>query len=176
MIETLKTNAIISGAFGNLDSLASANALEKYNMMVANNYYDGRLNPTGPGIDNEFELQRGDSVVYDAATGLTWQQLDSPNPVRRDEAELYIKELNSGKHAGYSDWRLPTLEEAMSLMEPPQENVKKGPHINPVFNETQFRILTSDKFTGSRARFVDFIFGYCFYDLVFIDYFVRAVR
>ncbi|MCB9501891.1 MAG: DUF1566 domain-containing protein [Deferribacteres bacterium] len=35
-----------------------------------------------------------------------------------EKAVVYIDSLNKANFAGYSDWRLPTLEEAMTLMEP----------------------------------------------------------
>jgi hypothetical protein len=34
-----------------------------------------------------------------------------------EEALAYVGNLNEAAYGGYHDWRLPTLEEAMSLME-----------------------------------------------------------
>ena len=143
-------------------------------MIKNNNYYDSRLNPKGKGKDNQFELQPGDSVIFDAATGLTWQQSGSSRSMLPLEAEKYIQKINAGTYGGYNDWRLPTLEEAMSLMEPAQNKV--GLFIHPVFDETRY-IWTSDKFGALRAWYVSFFDGYCSRSSVHLDgTYVRAVR
>ena len=87
------------------------------------NFFDRLMNPSGKGMDNLFQLQaiNGDTVVVDEATGLMWQQNGSLEAITYEKAEGYIKELNRKGFAGFHDWRLPTLEEAMSLMEPKKE-------------------------------------------------------
>lgn len=128
-------------------------------------------NPAGTGLENKFEV-RG-KVAYDAATGLTWQQSGSP-PMVFANAEMYIKRLNAEKLGGFSDWRFPTLEEAMSLMEPKKS--KNEMYINPVFDKTQQRIWTSDKRSASDAWWVNFSIGYCDRNFVLKYYPIRAVR
>ncbi len=77
-------------------------------------------------------------------------------------AEEYIRKINAETYGGYSDWRLPTLEEAMSLMEPEQKN---GLFIAGQFDfdKEQHLIWTSDKFTTSWAWCVSFTNGLCYY-------------
>jgi len=93
-----------------------------------------------------------------------------------ERAKNYISELNHEQFAGYNDWRLPTLEEAMSLMEPTQKN--SNLHIDQIFDPCQVRIWTSDFRRDSMSWVVRFDAGYC--DYVYNDsnnnYFVRAVR
>ncbi|MCI0696781.1 DUF1566 domain-containing protein [candidate division KSB1 bacterium] len=76
----------------------------------------------------------GENLVVDHTTGLTWQQSGSKRGLRYTEAELYVRDLNNHRFAGYNDWHLPTLEEAMSLIEPKRKNGVL--HINPVFDCT----------------------------------------
>jgi len=59
----------------------------------------------------------GAKLVIDHATGLMWQQGGSDGFMTFAAAQEYVQKLNREKFAGYSDWRLPTLAEAMSLME-----------------------------------------------------------
>jgi hypothetical protein len=82
--------------------------------------------------------------------------------------------MNDGKgFAGYRDWRLPTLEEAMSLMEPERKEL----YINPVFDNRQRWIWTADLYSASVAWFVSFYLGHCIsLDIGIYDYHVRAVR
>jgi hypothetical protein len=52
-------------------------------------------------------------VVVDTLTGLMWQQSGSKKVKSYKEAKEYIKKLNKKQFAGYNNWRLPTLEEAV---------------------------------------------------------------
>ena len=92
-------------------------------------------------FQNKYKPIKGGQVIYDEATGLMWQRSGS-DELTFGEAESYIKDLNKSDFAGYADWRLPTLEEAMSLMEPVKEN---GLSIHPIFDSEQRWIWTSDQ-------------------------------
>ena len=131
-------------------------------------------NPKGKGIANEFAVQMNGKVVYDAATGLSWQQSGSSNLINFNETQAYIQKLNREDYGGYADWRLPTLEEAMSLMEPYKLN--RDLHIDSKFDKTQEYIWTADKESASVAWVVLFDYGFCGFNLVGINYYVRAVR
>ena len=137
--------------------------------------FDSRRNPSGPGISHKYEAQSGGTVVYDHASGLRWQQSGSQSDMNYERAKNYISELNHEQFAGYTDWRLPTLEEAMSLMEPTQKN--SDLHIDQIFDPCQMRIWTSDFRRDSMSWVVRFDAGYC--DYVYNDsnnnYSVRAV-
>ncbi|MGH7450620.1 MAG: DUF1566 domain-containing protein [bacterium] len=112
--------------------------------------------------------------MIDYATGLTWQKSGSGNSMNLGAAQAYIQQLNVKKYGGYSNWRLPTLEEAMSLMEPQ----KYGDlYIDPKFDQTQLWIWTADKESAGVAWVVSFLYGYCHLNLVGYDgVYVRAVR
>ena len=107
---------------------------------------------------------RGDKVVVDDATGLMWHQGGSDDWVSWDEAKEWVEDLNSEEgYAGYQDWRLPTLDEAASLLESSRKNGDLC--IDPVFSKKQRYIWTGDKCdyvfkNGSEtAWYVDFSFG-----------------
>jgi len=115
----------------------------------------------------------GKKLVFDKTTELTWQQSGSPVAVTHAEAKKYIRELNKQKFANYKDWRLPTLDEAMSLLEPRRND--NDLYIDPEFDRSQARIWTSEKSSDDVAWVVTFHTGYCYVPLD-ACYFVRAVR
>jgi len=146
-------------------------------MIKEKNFYERNKNRNGTGIQHKYELKNvgNDWVVTDAATGLMWQQAGSQEKLNYDAAKAYVKELNDQKFAGFNDWRLPTLEETMSLMETEEINDKL--YIAKIFDKKQKFIWTTDTHSASRARFVDFYYGYCGRDLVDYDgYYARVVR
>lgn len=93
-----------------------------------------------------------------------------------DQAKIYVDNLNLEKYTGFRDWRLPTLEEAKSLMEPKKN--KHGLYIDPVFGKEQDLIWTSDRVSASLAWSVYFLYGSCggLGDFDAYDVYVRAVR
>jgi len=117
-------------------------------------------NPYGKGTVNNFQLQVGGKVIFDRATGLMWQQALSADYMSIAKAYQYIRQLNAQKFAGFSDWRLPTLEEFMSLMEP---KISNNLGINPVFEKLDHHadIWTADKRSASAMWVVCFYEGIC---------------
>ncbi|MBD3338831.1 MAG: DUF1566 domain-containing protein [Candidatus Lokiarchaeota archaeon] len=147
-------------------------------MIVDRKFYDRDYNENGPGFQNRFETKilNDDKVVYDHATGLMWQQSGSKERMNYENAKKWIDQLNVDKFAGFSDWRLPTLEEAMSLMEP-QKN-EHSLYIDPLFDAEQLWIWTADSVKGERRQWVVlFSSGGCDDGFLYYDgYYVRAVR
>tara|TARA_Y100000031_G_scaffold113246_1_gene125092 strand:+ start:132 stop:569 length:438 start_codon:yes stop_codon:yes gene_type:complete len=101
--------------------------------------------------DYNLEIIRGDKVVVDNATGLMWHQSGSDD-IEWNKAKKWIKKLNKRikkpnkirGYAGYHDWRLPTVDEAVSLLE--SNKMNGNLYIDPVFSEEQLWIWTGDKF------------------------------
>ncbi len=143
-------------------------------MLKKKGFYDRHRNSDGKGINHQYELQAGGEVVYDGVSGLMWQQGGSSDNMIYEDAKTYISRLNQEKFAGYADWRLPTLEEAMSLMAPVEND--DGRYIDPVFDSHQDWIWTSDKESASRMWDVSFNYGHCDINHVSRRRFVRAVR
>ena len=92
------------------------------------NFFDKELNEKGD-FPNDF-VDNGDGTVTDRATGLMWEQKGSKREKSHYYAKKHVKSLNKKKFAGYDDWRIPTVEELYSLLEP---NTNKQLYINPVF-------------------------------------------
>jgi hypothetical protein len=71
-----------------------------------------------------------------------WQKSGSSRAKSWKRARTYVKQLNKG-FAGYSDWRLPTIEELASLVE--REKVNGVLHIDPIFYNKQKSCWSADK-------------------------------
>ncbi|GJQ60842.1 MAG: DUF1566 domain-containing protein [Candidatus Scalindua sp. AMX11] len=104
----------------------------------------------------EAKSENGVDVVVDHATGLMWIQSGSDNYMKWHAAKELVKNLNSMNYAGYSDWRLPTLDEAVSLLEPTKSNAL---YIDPVFDGEQWGIWSCDKHVSGEAWSVYFSLG-----------------
>ena len=109
-------------------------------MLRKHGFYEREWNPNGL-FDNDF-VDNGDGTVTDRATGLMWQKDGSPKPLTLKRAIYYIGSLNDKRFMGYSDWRMPTVEELASLI---RGNVRRGLHINPLFTTKQSRCWSSDR-------------------------------
>ncbi|MCI0619320.1 DUF1566 domain-containing protein, partial [bacterium] len=160
-------------ASNNLSAEAVQIMLKRNNFFCQENEWNKEWNnPQGRGILNDFTLLNDGKIVLDHATALRWQQSGSEKKMSHEEAQAYVEQLNKTKWEGYNDWRLPTLEEAMSLIEPTKD--KNDLYINPIFASEQRWIWTADKKSAEAAWVVHFGRGSC-QDL-HIDVYVRAVR
>lgn len=156
-----------------LDNL-SDEAVKK--MLHEKNLFDKKWNSSGRGIAHQYKIEplQGEKVVIDFASGLIWQQSGSREQWNYENARKYIVDLNRDKFAGHSGWRLPTLEEALSLMEAEQK--QGGLYIDPVFDSTQNWIWTGDHANMFEAWQVNFLDGYCFLGHINDRFYARAVR
>ncbi len=154
----------LSGIGLSLRKSPEQNLQSKYveSMIKKFDFFDRYKNNRGKGLEHLYELQEknSDNIVIDYATGLTWQQSGSRKYILFNEVEAYIKKLNEDNFAGFNSWRLPTLEEAMSLMEP--ENKKSEFYIDPNFDPEQSWIWTADKDSAYRAWVAIFDLGFCY--------------
>jgi len=85
------------------------NAIKKHNFSIPKRNPDGHFK--NAFVDNH------DGTITDEATGLIWQKSSSGHKISKVRAKRYIENLNWEKFAGHSTWRLPTLDELLSLME-----------------------------------------------------------
>jgi tetratricopeptide (TPR) repeat protein/CHAT domain-containing protein len=138
-------------------------------------------------INHDYNLKSisGDKVVIDHATGLMWHQNGSsykmncekpllPVPIVGRNTKKWFKKLNKKGYAGYHDWRLPTVEEAASLLE---SSVRSGDlYIDPVFSNKQIYIWTGDRYGSKGAWYLDCYAGAVGWTSIWHDTFVRPVR
>ncbi len=120
--------------------------------IVSNNFFDSLLNPQGQFPNALADGGDGLSVV-DYRTDLMWQRggldLCSIRKMGRD-----IEALNTKGFGGYHDWRMPSVEEAMSLMEPLPNF--KGLHLHPCFSKEMPFIFVAAKRNPTGYWFVDY--------------------
>jgi hypothetical protein len=137
--------------------------------------YDLHYHPEGRGCSHLFEMKElsGEGVIIDHVTTLMWQPAGSPGVMSFEEAEAYIANLNETSFTGFKNWRLPTLEEALSLMKPQKE---EGFHIDSAFSGHQNPIWTADREGESAAWIVRYDAGFCHRDHAERKHFVRGVR
>jgi hypothetical protein len=80
---------------------------------------------------NEYEGPTGtQAAVVDHITGLMWADTAS-QPSSYLNALRHAEDLRRSKWAGYSDWRLPTLPESLSLLATSSLTVHLNPHQYP---------------------------------------------
>jgi hypothetical protein len=127
-------------------------------MLQENGFYEKDWHWMGKGIRHQYKLLQDGKVVFDQTTSLTWLQSSSERNITIEKARQYILDLNTQRFAGYKDWRLPTLEEAMSLVEPRKYH---GLHLDRVFDSKQTWIWTADKKSAGEIWGVFFTHGFC---------------
>jgi hypothetical protein len=126
-------------------------------------------------IQNDFK-DNGDGTITDHATGLMWQKSGSYDFLNYEDAKFYIEKLNDDRFSDYKDWRLPTVDEMISLLEPDRQS--NGMYINPLFEKKQFACWTSDQYdTLGGIWIIHLLDGVVIFDTIGrMVYHVRAVR
>ncbi len=113
-------------------------------------YAEIGLSPTNIGnFPHNYELKslKGQSVVIDHVTGLMWQQ-SAEAFVPGEILPTHISKMNANHYAGFTDWRLPTIEELASLMEGPE---KKLDFIDDIFEIPLYYCVSADRVVGQTA-------------------------
>lgn len=127
-------------------------ANELKGVVGANNLYDRRHNPAGLISHDLYDNGDGLTVV-DTAHGLMWQRggcdINSIKTINR-----WVETLNRQNFAGYSDWRLPTIEEALAILQ--KDADVTGQYLHACFSPAQPFIFTADKRKPGGHWFVDY--------------------
>jgi len=122
-------------------------------------------------IENNFQ-NPANGTVTDNTTGLIWQQSGSEYPLTWPQAHKYIDKLKKYHFAGYYYWRLPTIEELMSLLTP-------TPHgedfcIEPFFDTRQKWLWSCDRRSYMAAWYVSADMGFVSWQDFSAYYYVRG--
>jgi hypothetical protein len=143
-------------------------------MIKEKSFFDSNWNREGE-FRNQFEIKSfpGGQVVIDAAVGLMWHPGGTPGFMSLERAVKWLEDLNGSCYAGFSDWRLPTLEEAASLLQ--QRKDKSSFYTDDNFSIEQKCIYTGDGIDENRVWLVDFREGNVFPDFPNYGY-IRPVR
>lgn len=122
------------------------------------NFFESQRRPQGGFapflVDNNDQL-----TVTDEHTGLVWQR-DGLELASLRTIKLAVERLCRLGYAGWHDWRLPTLHEAMSLMQ--TEKNDQGLYLHPCFSGEQPFIFTAARCHPGGYWLVDYRQGRIF--------------
>ncbi|MCP4000047.1 MAG: DUF1566 domain-containing protein [Gammaproteobacteria bacterium] len=128
-------------------------------------------------IIHHYDLKpvNADKMVIDHATGLMWHQFGSRKYMNWELANSWVEQLNDKGYAGFKDWRLPTVEEAVSMLEPEKNG---NLYIDQAFDIKQQWIWTGDRASGMEAAWVVAFYdsNVCWYAFTSRYHYVRPVR
>lgn len=123
------------------------------------NFADQERNPQGHFASDLVDNNDG-LTVTDRATGLMWQRggidIMSHRSMRRE-----IDRANKEKFAGYDDWRLPTMAEALSLLE--REKMAHDQYLHQCFSGEQPFVFVDAVRKPGGQWFVDYKQGRAFW-------------
>jgi uncharacterized protein DUF1566 len=147
-------------------------------LLIKRGFFDYEMTPGGHGIPHKYTrtAENGEEVIYDEITSVYWQASGSSQALTYANAHTYLGELRSRAFGGFDDWRLPTLDEAMSLME--RKLQPNDRYVASVFSAVQAAIWTADSTTSDGVWVVSFEFGYSEIEpqTPWYRFFTRAVR
>lgn len=117
-------------------------------------------------------LQEG-TLLHDRTLRLVWDRVGSPEPMDFPAAIAYVQALNSAAHHGIQTWRLPTLPELLSLLEP----VRQGQELCQPrqFASSHPRLWCADRRTHLAAWFANMELGFLGYSDLSCQHWVCAV-
>jgi len=96
------------------------------------------------------DYRQGEGTVVDAATGLEWEMGSSPRIMKWNAVQAYVKDLDARRYLGHGDWRLPTVEEAATLIESVEFRFPPTA-LDPAMFGTSSHVWTCDSDPGGKA-------------------------
>jgi len=140
--------------------------------------FDSLYNPTGKAFENRFESIENNTIIFDHASGLMWQRSGS-SPMAYQNISAWLQRVREENFGNYSDWRLPTVEEILTLLADHKQ--ESGLYLNWLFDNRQKIVWTADTKNATQAWAMFFTSGHCYYSDIHqmfraSFYYLRAVR
>jgi len=129
------------------------------------------LNRPAVFVKNAFQ-KISDTTIKDLTTKLIWQQSGSRLPMTLHQAQSYIQMLSESGFGGYQNWRLPTINEILSLLNPLHDD---NFCMESVFSPDQKWLWSSDTRSKSSVWTVDVQMGFVTCSDLFDYNFVKGV-
>lgn len=109
-------------------------------------------------LQNRFKPDLVAATITDHTTGMIWQQSGSDYPLNWQQAHMYIHQMNRDRYGRRTTWRLPTVDELISLL-------TETPHgeeycIEPVFDLQQKSLWSADRRSFTAAWYVSVDMGF----------------
>jgi len=106
-------------------------------------------NDLDQSIKNLHLVTLKDDLVFDSKNKIIWNKSGSKGILKYNETQDWIDDLNNNRYCGFNNWRLPTIEEILSLINP--ENIKKNRSLfNNLFSDKLDIIWTGDKINNEK--------------------------
>lgn len=116
----------------------------------------------------------GDETVTDSTNRRMWQQSGSPFQLQWHQAWDYIGRLNTERFAGHCDWRLPTIDELITLL---RDIPRAGDDcIAPIFDQSRIWLWSCDRRSFTAAWYVSSDMGFVAWQDFTANFYVKAVR
>jgi hypothetical protein len=124
-------------------------------MLGSKNMFDGQRNPSG-NFRHQYEPRQAADLrlIVDRATGLAGMRQQNLVRMSLGKIKDWIASLNRVRYAGIGDWRLPTVEEAASLLQ--RNPAADKLFLDAIFGDGITSVWTGDSSGESMSWIVDF--------------------
>ncbi len=139
--KTIKQQTKLRSTYTTMDYQEVNSIIQKYN------FFDSSFNKNG-SFRSQYKKQfiGGAEVIIDETMGIMWYAGSSSKKMSYKKAEKWVGSLNQGKYGGYGNWRIPTVEEAATLL-------RKNKNEGELYMDGLFTGNTTSIWTGDTQRF-----------------------
>jgi serine/threonine-protein kinase len=105
-----------------------------------------------------FFTDRTQETIVDMATGLIWQRMDNGLPINHADADSYIESMNDLRKSDISAWRLPTVNELLTLVHDPR--LPESSCLNDVWQQEKQWYWSCDRRSEKTSWYVNTRLGF----------------